>query len=320
MTSVAKPVALTISLETEPKSAPAALVTRLSTPPSSPTKEDLSKREATAMALHEAHVQAVKSLAQRDVERVAQAKLSRNLRSLREREKIERRAELSDIHIANVKENEMKKREEAKQKREMKREALFANRQAAVETQSRRLAALSQACTDAHDRRAARIESDREKNAAEVKRCLNVGKDLKEKEQAALLEASERLAERQAKASERRETAREKAKPTSPNTAKDVRHRVLNDASVAAGLKRRSLAAAMEKAATNREGHGCTRSALLPGPRLHTQCPSARGLGPRLHAQCPFARGLGPQLHTHCPSAPAPSACAAPWLPVLSAH
>ena len=34
-----------------------------------------------------------------------------------------------------------------------------------------------------------------------------------------------------------------------------VRHRVLNDASVAASLKRRSLAEAMEKAATNRESH-----------------------------------------------------------------
>ena len=46
---------LTISLDFEPKPCPEAVLKRLSSPPSSPTKPDPAKRAQTADALHEAH-------------------------------------------------------------------------------------------------------------------------------------------------------------------------------------------------------------------------------------------------------------------------
>ena len=53
---VAPPVALTISIDACDKAPPASLVDRLSTPPASPTKDEVMQRDAVAAKLHAAHL------------------------------------------------------------------------------------------------------------------------------------------------------------------------------------------------------------------------------------------------------------------------
>ena len=72
MATVAPPVALTIALDFEPKPVPESLVTRLTTPPSSPTR-DKNKQMQAAEKLREAHISAVKARAERDLQRARDA-------------------------------------------------------------------------------------------------------------------------------------------------------------------------------------------------------------------------------------------------------
>lgn len=259
MTSISKPIALTIAAfdeNTAPKPVPPSLLDRLSTPPASPTKEKIEKRCANAKKLHAACVDAVKARATRDVQRAEDAKARKLRLAAANAEKIGRRAALADIKLSNLREAVAQKREEAKQKAEDRKAKFFDNRKAAGESKERRAQALQQACTDAADRRAKAIELTCEKSAAEYKHALSVAKEQKEKYEHDLIVASEKLELRLEAASSRRHAAMEAKMPTSPpgtTTKGGVRHRVFNEANVAAGLKRRSLLAAMEKAAMNRE-------------------------------------------------------------------
>lgn len=212
------PVALTISLGHENKLAPPSLVARLASPPSSPTKEELGKKEATAAALHEAHIAAVKAAAARDIQRAEDAK-ARKLRLLHANtEKIEKRSALAEVRLSNQREAEHAKREIAKQKRVALAETVAANRQAAASNRANRAEVLAQNCENAHQRRTKVIEVAVEKSAAQVKHALWVAAEQKEKEAQALVEAGETLSNRLEAAAMRREI-HSATKPTSPMTS-----------------------------------------------------------------------------------------------------
>ena len=245
-----------ISLDFSPGPVPSALISRLATPPQSPTKHNLRLREEAAEKIRALHLLSVKDKARRELERAEEAQARKCRLVLDAASKIVKRAELADLKLANLRAAEERRREEARQKRVAYAEAVAAKRQAAEEEKERRAASLLKACSGAESRRSRMIEETVERSAAEVKHALSVVEAQKEKERSALLEAGERLNDRLHAAETRRELAKDKKSPSSPGTGKGgVRHRVLNEASVAAGLKRRSLTLAMERAATNRENH-----------------------------------------------------------------
>lgn len=254
MATMMKPVALTIDLDIVAKEPPKELVQRLSSPPSSPSKEN-KHRDENAARLHSLAVEATKERAQRDVQRVADVQAAKLRAEKQAAERIERRAALADKKVSHKKAEDAKKREEAKQKYAERRASVLSNRLLASETKSNRAAVLHEAEQAASSRRTKVIDAAVEKSKAAVEHALAVVASQKEKRLSYELEAAENITAKLEAAESRRQT-RLAAKPTSPTTGKhDVRHRVLNDASVAAGLKRRSLAAAMEKAAANHERH-----------------------------------------------------------------
>ena len=249
------PVALTINVtEANARTLPASLEARLNaTPEKSP--EDLAKDIAAAAErtakLREAHLDAVRDRAARDVQRSKEA-VARKLRLAALRvEKVQRKLEFAESKVSAKKEATAADREAKKTQREQLALAVAEARKAANDARAHRQAELLAAEKAAFSRANKNVNAIHEKGAIAVKHALAVATALKEKAMLDKQEKGDALASKLQAAETRRDLLNS---PPSPGK-KDRAARVSNEAFCRSETRRLALEASLAKASEKREAH-----------------------------------------------------------------
>ena len=283
-TTTAKPIALIIDIEEANKGAtcPAYLEERLKVASPTKTPETLAECMQKASALRAVYLEAVKDRAARETQR-AQEVASRKLRLAANRvERVQRKIDSTFSHVKHVKETTEAERQARMARKAETTLAVAEARNTAAAARLARQSELANAEKDASTKYMKHLESVVSKSASQVKHAAAVVAAQKEKERLDIDEAAEKLEARLEKGAHTynpmppHSLARlPRAHPISfcllacaaalvrsTRLSKDVgspaevktspRHRVLNESKVTAETRRRSLDAAMAKAAEKR--------------------------------------------------------------------
>jgi len=253
-TTTAKPIALIIDIEEANKGAtcPAYLEERLKVASPTKTPETLAECMQKASALRAVYLEAVKDRAARETQR-AQEVASRKLRLAANRvERVQRKIDSTFSHVKHVKETTEAERQARMARKAETTLAVAEARNTAAAARLARQSELANAEKDASTKYMKHLESVVSKSASQVKHAAAVVAAQKEKERLDIDEAAEKLEARLEKAALVRSTRLSKDVGSPAEVKTSPRHRVLNESKVTAETRRRSLDAAMAKAAEKR--------------------------------------------------------------------
>lgn len=250
LSQCAVPVRLDVPVEQEQRQIPESLRARLDVAVTK-SSEELAKEAARSKALREAHLEAIKERAGRDIQRAAEAAARKRRMSAAEAQKIILKLEAAGRQAENARQQRSDKIEADKAKRAALAEAVSEQRKAAEHQLSTKALAEAQRAEQAMEKREKLMQAVAERGSAVVKHAAAVVAARKEKETAQTAAAAERLARKLEAAEARREASQDEG---TPNKMKHV-HAAARRQAHAVDLERKRAVdtAAMEQAAAKRE-------------------------------------------------------------------